>query len=200
MQNPFDTGYYSSEELRGFGFARVGENVQIAKNCTIVGLGNIQIGDNVRIDVSCSIIATGPMRLGSYIHIGAFCHLVSRGGLTMEDFTGLSQRVSVYTASDDYSGRHMTNPMVHAEFTGCRVAAVHLGRHVIVGSGSVILPGANIGEGSAVGALSLVTRAVEPWAVYSGTPARKVSERRRDILALETAFLDSLHGRESVAA
>jgi acetyltransferase-like isoleucine patch superfamily enzyme len=199
MQNPFDTGYYCSDELRTFGFARVGENVSIAKNCTIVGLDKIEIGDNVRIDVSCSIIATGPMRFGSYIHIGAFCHLVSRGGLTLDDFAGLSQRVSIYTASDDYSGRHMTNPMVPGQFTGCRVAPVRLGRHAIVGSGSVILPGADIGDYSAVGALSLVTRPVEDWAVYSGTPARKVSDRKRNIADLEAAFFASLHS-DRVAA
>ena len=192
MHNPLDPGFYDSDELRAFGFARVGEHVRIARNCTVIGLDQIEIGDHVRVDVNCSIIATGPLRLGSYIHIGAFCHLVSRGGLSMGDFSGLSQRVSIYTASDDYSGRHMTNPMVTAPFTGSNIAPVQLGRHAIVGSGSVILPGCSIGEGSAIGALSLVNRPVEDWVIHSGTPARKIGNRRRELLDVEAAFRATL--------
>ncbi|WP_348638403.1 hypothetical protein [Paraburkholderia sp. D15] len=43
-----------------------------------------------------------------------------------------------------------------------KVAPVHLGRHVIVGSGSVILPGCALGEGVSVGAMSLVTKTLKP--------------------------------------
>lgn len=61
MKNPFDPGYYGSEELRRIGFKSVGENVRIARNCTIVGLKNVAIGDNVRIDGFCTIVASdGP--------------------------------------------------------------------------------------------------------------------------------------------
>ena len=133
----------------------------------------------------CSIIATGPVVFGGRNHIGAFCHLVGRGGLTLERFAGLSQRVSIYTASDDYSGQFLTNPTVPAGFTSCTVAPVSLGRHAIVGSGAVILPGVEIGEGVSVGALSLVTRSLPEWGIYSGIPARRLKDRSRDLLALE---------------
>lgn len=186
MQNPFDPGYFCSEDLRRFGFKSVGDDVQIAKNCTIIGLENIEIGDRVRIDVSCSIVAGGgPITLGDHVHIGAFCHLSGRGGIRMHDFSGLSQRVSIYSASDDFSGQHMTNPTVPAEYTGVRLAPCELGRHVIVGSGSVILPGVTIEEGAAVGALSLVTRSLAGWAIYAGAPARRTGERSRALLAME---------------
>lgn len=52
----------------------------------------------------------------------------------------------------------MTNPMVPVEFTNVTHADVNIGRHVIIGSGSVVLPGVTIGEGAAVGALSLVKK------------------------------------------
>lgn len=185
MENPFNPGYFGSAELRAMGFAAVGEAVQIARNCTIVGLENIVLGDHVRIDAMCSIIATGPIEFGGRNHIGAFCHLVGRGGLTLGRFAGLSQRVSIYTASDDYGGRFLTNPTVPADYTSCTVAPVRLGRHVIVGSGAVILPGVEIGEGASVGALSLVTRSLEGWGVYFGTPAKRLKNRLRDLLALE---------------
>lgn len=185
MENPFNAGFYGSDDLRQMGFAHVGDHVQVARNCTIVGLDNIVLGDHVRIDAMCSIIATGPVAFGGRNHIGAFCHLVGRGGLEFGKYSGLSQRVSIYTASDDYGGRFLTNPTVPAEYTSCTIAPVNLGRHVIIGSGAVVLPGAIIGEGASVGALSLVTKSLDPWHVYSGVPARRLKERSRDLLKLE---------------
>lgn len=191
MKNPFDVGYYESAELRSFGFGRIGANVSIAKNCTIVGLHNISIGNNVRIDSDSHLIASsGSIRLGSYIHIGGGSKLNGRAGIEMEDFSGLSQDVKVYSSSDDYTGRRMTNPMVPPEYTGARSSAVHIGRHAIIGSGSIILPGASVGEGAAVGALTLVTRALDPWAIYSGNPARRIRERSRSLLALEAKLME----------
>lgn len=185
MENPFNAGFYGTEDLRQMGFAKVGEHVQIARNCTIFGLENIVLGDHVRIDAMCSIIATGPVTFEGRNHVGAFCHLVGRGGLTLGKYSGLSQRVSIYTASDDYGGGFLTNPTVPAEYTSCTVAPVRLERHVIIGSGAVVLPGAAIGEGVSVGALSLVTKSLDPWHVYWGVPARRLKARSRDLLALE---------------
>ena len=73
----FDPGYYSGADLKNAGFRKLGKNVSIAKNCTIIGIKNILIGDNVRIDGYCSIIAagTGYVELGSFIHIGGYCML-----------------------------------------------------------------------------------------------------------------------------
>ena len=59
-----------------------------------------------------------------------------------------------------------------------------LASHVIVGSGSVILPGVTLEEGVAVGALSVIRRNCAAFGIYSGNPARRVAERRQDLLAL----------------
>jgi carbonic anhydrase/acetyltransferase-like protein (isoleucine patch superfamily) len=59
----------------------------------------------------------------------------------------------------------------------------------VVGAGSVILPGCSIGEGTTVGALSLVNRKLDPWMIYAGAPARPLRERRRELLQLEAAYL-----------
>jgi acetyltransferase-like isoleucine patch superfamily enzyme len=184
--NPFNPGYFESDELRTFGFKQVGKGVQIAKNCTIIGLHNIVLGDHIRIDGNVVLAAySGSLTLGSYIHIGEGCYLGCGGGVTLDDFAGLSQGVKIYSGTDDYSGKTLTNPTVPHAFKEVKLAPVRLGRHVIVGSGSVILPGVNIGEGSSVGALSLVTKSLEPWGVYFGSPAKKLKERRKDLLQLE---------------
>jgi galactoside O-acetyltransferase len=85
----------------------------------------------------------------------------------------------------------MSNPTVPSEYTGVTHADVYLGKHVIVGSGSVILPGVTLEEGVAVGALSLVSKHCEAFGIYAGNPARRIKERRRDLLDLEARFLNS---------
>lgn len=47
-----------------------------------------------------------------------------------------------------------------------------------IGIGSIILPGIKIGEGSIIGAGSVVTKNVEPYTVVAGNPARTLRKRK----------------------
>lgn len=192
--NPFNPGYYNEYELKDAGFKSLGHNVQIAKNCTIIGLENIEIGNNVRIDGYCSIIASGEgwLKLGSFIHIGGYCLLSAGDGIQMEDFSGLSQGVHIYSRTDDYSGKHLTNPTVPDKYTGVTRGAVRLEKHVIIGSGSVILPKVTIGEGSSVGALSLISKSLEQWGVFFGCPAKRLKGRSNRLLELEAELMEEI--------
>jgi acetyltransferase-like isoleucine patch superfamily enzyme len=194
MGSPFTPGYYSEFDLIAMGFGSVGTNVRIAKNCTIAGFRYINIGDNVRIDGYTTIIATSGLEvnIGSYIHIGAYCLLSAGGGIDLEDFVGLSQGVKIYTRTDDYGGDFLTNPMVPSEYTGVIEGKVKLGKHVIIGSGTVILPGVSIEEGSSVGAQSLVNKSLPSWGVYFGSPCKKLKDRSKKLLELEQKFLGNL--------
>ena len=188
----FETRYLTEAELRSEGFKSVGRNVAIASNCTIIGLSNISIGDDVRIDGYCTIIASdGMITLGSNIHIGSYSLLSGGDGIEIEDFGGLSQGVKIYSRSDDYSGRTLTNPTVPSEYTGGRHGRVTLGRHVIIGAGSVILPCLSIGTGSSVGSLSIVTESLDAWGMYAGCPAKRIKDRSKDLLNLEQKYLDA---------
>jgi len=184
--------FLDSAALRALGFKSVGENVQIHETANIVGLENVSIGDNVRIDAFVNIVSggSGSLTIGSYIHIGAHCHIGAGCGVTIEDFSTLAQGCRLYSVSDNYDGETMTNPMVPAEYTRSEKGQVRLGRHVIIGSGSVILPGVAIGEGAAVGALSLVKESTEDWTVYAGCPARAVRARSKKLLEAERRLLE----------
>ena len=48
---------------------------------------------------------------------------------------------------------------------------------VWVGYGATILSGVKIHEGSIIAACSLVTKDVEPYSIYAGVPAKKISSR-----------------------
>lgn len=141
---------------------------------------------NVRIDDFCVLSAgEGGIVLGDYIHIAVYSSLIGAGKISLADFCNISSRVAIYSSSDDYSGEWMTNPMVPSRFTNVAKADVQLGKHVIVGSGTVVLPGVCIEDGVSVGALSLVNKRCDAFGIYAGVPARRIKERSQNLLDLE---------------
>jgi galactoside O-acetyltransferase len=173
--------------LKKAGFREVGVNVQISKNCTIVGPENVSVGNNVRIDgYSIVSASTGSLKIGHNVHIGAYSYLVCKRGITIGSYSTLSQGVRIYTVSDDYSGMTMTNPTISSRYKNLLEGEVILSDHVIIGSGSIILPNVTLGVGAAVGALSMVKSSLPEWGIYAGVPARLIRSRRQDLLELVT--------------
>jgi galactoside O-acetyltransferase len=163
--------------------------VSISRKASLYRCDKMSFGSDVRIDDFAVLAAgDGGIAIGSFVHVAVFCLLVGKGRITLEDFSGLSSRVSVYSSSDDYTGKRMTNPTVPPEFTGVKHADVRIGRHVIVGAHSVILPGTILEEGAAVGALSLAHGRLRAFTTYSGVPARRIAERQKGMLELEEAL------------
>ncbi len=182
-------GTLNREELERMEFAALGNDVQISERASIYGAPRIRLGSHVRIDDFCVLSAgEGGIEIGDHVHIAVYSLLVGAARIVLGDFAGLSSRVSVYSSSDDYSGRTMTNPTVPDEFKNVTHADVSIGRHVIVGAGSVILPGATLGEGVAIGALSLVRGSCEAFTIYGNPPARRLGERSRELLEVEKRF------------
>lgn len=103
----------------------------------------------------------------------------------MQDFSGLSSRCVIYAESDDYSGKTLTNPTVPEEYQELIEGKVILRKHVIIGSGTTILPGVEIGEGSAVGSMSLVNKTLDAWGIYAGIPCQYKKERSKKLLEAE---------------
>ncbi|MFU8787388.1 MAG: acyltransferase [Methylobacter sp.] len=185
-------GLLSRELIGEMGFASVGDNVNISDRASFYNPSKISLGNNVRIDDFCVLSAgAGGISIGNNVHIAVFSSLIGAGKITLSDFCNISSRVSIYSSNDDYSGISMTNPTLPSQFTGVTHADVLLGKHVIVGCGSVILPGIILEEGVAVGALSLITKNCRAFGIYAGSPARRIKERKRDLLELEQAFLFS---------
>jgi len=173
------------------GFRSCGKNVLISDMACFHGVFQISLGDSVRIDDFCILSAgVGGIYVGNHVHIACYSSLIGREAITVEDFSNISSRVSIYSSSDDYSGNHMTNPMVPDEFKNVDHRPVSIGRHTIIGCGSVILPGVTIGEGCAVGAISMVKKDCKPFGIYAGIPARRMGERSSGLLESERRFLE----------
>ncbi|WP_350601213.1 acyltransferase [Pseudomonas sp. 65/3-MNA-CIBAN-0223] len=181
--------YYREDQLFLMGFKKLGKNVKISDKASIYNIDEVEVGDNSRIDDFCVI--SGKVTIGKFVHIAPFC-LVAGGeqGIFMDDFSGLAYKVQVFTQSDDYTGKTLTNPTVPAKYKSEIKKKVHLGRHVIIGAGSIVFPGVTLAEGCSVGAMTLVSKSTLPWGIYVGNPARRVKERKKDLLTLEKQFLE----------
>lgn len=180
--------FLSDTALAAMGFKSLGVNVKISDRASIYNAELMDIGDHVRIDDFC--VVSGKVKFGRNVHIAVFCNVAGGElGVSFEDFSGLAYGCHVFTQSDDYSGRTLTNPTVPDAYKSETKAPVLIGRHCIVGTGSVILPGVVLGMGSAVGAMSMVTKSTEPWFLYFGIPARKLKTRSRQLLTAEQDYL-----------
>lgn len=183
--------YLTTEQLHEIGFKSLGKNVKISDKASIYNADQIEIGDNSRIDDFCVI--SGRVKIGRNVHIAPLC-LVAGGeeGITLSDFSGLAYQVQIFAQSDDYSGKTLTNPTVPSEYKKEYKKSVFLGKHVIIGAGSIVFPGVHIAEGCSVGALTLVNKSTEEWGIYLGNPAKRIKDRKKDLLALEKDYLDTL--------
>ncbi len=179
--------FLTGQQLAAFGFRTLGRDVRISDRAAIHDADQIDIGDFARIDDFC--VLSGRVSIGRNVHVAVHCNLAGgETGIRMDDFSGLAYGCQVFTQSDDYSGRTLTNPTVPDAYKRETKAPVLLQRHVIVGAQSVVMPGVTLAEGTAVGAMSMVTKTTQPWSVYFGIPARRIKARRQHLLELEARY------------
>ena len=183
-------GFLNQKQLEEMKFKSLGDNVRISDKASIYNAEEMEIGDQSRIDDFCVI--SGKVTIGRNVHIAIFCNVAGgEKGIFLDDFSGLAYGCHVITQSDDYSGKSLTNPTVPDEYKREQKAAVIISRHSIVGTGSLVLPGVVLGEGTSVGALSMITKSTEAWSVYFGAPAKRIKARSKELLDLEDAYLQN---------
>lgn len=178
--------FYPLDELATLGLRSFGTQVLISRKASLYNPGAIDIGSHVRIDDFCVLSAgDGGITIGSFVHVSVYASLIGAGRILLDDYSGVSGRVAIYSSNDDYSGEHLTNSMAPEAYRSVTTADVVVGRHALVGAGSIVLPGVTIGEGVAIGAMSLVRGDCEPFSIYAGIPARRLKTRSRRLLDLE---------------
>lgn len=175
------SSFYTEVELQKIGFKSIGKCCRISRFARFYGIHNISIGDNVRIDDFC--ILSGKITIGSHIHISAYVALYGAKGIVLDDYSGISPKSVIYSAMDDFSGDFLIGPIHPESTTNVLGGIVHICKYVQIGTNTVIFPNLTIGEGTVVGACSLVTKNLEEWGVYVGVPVCRRKERSKKLLS-----------------
>jgi galactoside O-acetyltransferase len=173
-----------------------GKNVIIGKTARIRYPELVSIGDNSIID-DFTYISTA-LVLEKNVHLSAGTKII--GGrnsvVSFSEFSTTAPNAVLSAGSDDYNDGIAT-PLVPLEFkANVEIGRIIIGRHCIIGAGSVVLPNVIFHDGACLGALSLAKKNLEAWSLYAGIPAKKIKDRNREnILELEEKFKASQHGK-----
>lgn len=174
--------FLTQEQILAIGLKSIGNNVKISDKCVIYNPEFIEIGDNSRIDDFC--VLSGRIVIGRNVHITVYCNIAGGvPGVYIDDYSTIAYGCHIMSQSDDYSGATMTNSTIPKKYKAEIFEKVCIGKHVIIGAGSIVLPGCDVKEGCSIGAMSLVTKPTEPWGIYFGVPARKIKNRSKALLA-----------------
>ena len=177
--------YFSLNQLKKLGIKIYGDNIKVSKLARIYNPSNLTLHNNIRIDDFTILSGKGNIEIGNYIHIGPHCYISSYTNIKFLDYSGLASGGKLFGSSDDYSGKFLTGPTVPSKFLGTIYGDIILNKHVIIGAGSIILPKIILGEGTAVGSLSLVNKNTEEWKIYAGNPAKIIKNREKKCLEYE---------------
>ena len=133
---------YSRDELLAFGFESVAEETFVSRDARLFAIQG-KLAEGVRIDAFA--ILTGHIELGVGVHISPFCFLGGSGGrIKMQDHSGISTHVSIFTESDDYS--HENREAGHKIGGDVTIQA-----YSILGAGCKVMPGTTIHEKCSIG-------------------------------------------------
>lgn len=158
---------------------KLGKNVLIDVGVYLYGTKNISIGDYVWIDTGCRIEAMlGEIKIGKRVHIAANAIVAAREPVIIGDYVGIGAGAKIYANSErPFGGKRMSGPMIPEEYKAYYSKKIVIEKDSCVGTGSVLLPGANIGEGAVVGANTVIKKNIEPYDIVVGLPPRVIGKR-----------------------
>mgnify|MGYP003592680072 CR=1 FL=1 len=138
-----------------------GKNLWITPPFYVDYGNNIYFGDNCEVNMNCTFLDDNEIVIG-------------RGAL-------IAPNVQIYTAFHPTgAAERFGPPQPDGSFAFCktRTAPVHIGDHVWIGGGAVLLPGVTVGDNAVIGAGSVVTRDVPANTVAVGNPCRVLRPNR----------------------
>lgn len=147
---------FGSKKIRGFLcrriFKKAGKGINIEHGAFFGNGDDIEIGDNSGLGLDCMV--SGPLSIGDNVMMGP--------------------GVMIYTQNHNYY--RLDIPMIQQGDSDKR--KITIGNDVWIAARVIILPGVTIGDGAVIGAGSIVTRDVPPYAVVAGNPAKVIKYRK----------------------
>ena len=164
----------------------VGDNVIFDDGCLVDGRGAgpelVVIGNRVILNRGVMLQAKiGPVHIGDDCDIGSSSIVHAQGGtfIGKEVVIGGGAKISggvfQIDALAEVDGSEQAE-RAQSRFTN---GPIRIGDRCLIGMGCIFLDGVDVGEGTIIGAGSIVTKSLPPYVVAAGSPARMLRERRR---------------------
>ena len=128
-----------------------------------------RLGPNNFIYPSARIWAPWLLETEAVVTIGSSVEVYNPGGVRLGHHTIISQNAYLCGATHDYNTPEFT---YHAKLISTEP-------HTWICARAIVLPGVVCGEGSVLGAGSVISKKMDAWTVYAGNPAIAVRKRNR---------------------
>ena len=157
-----------------------GDFVTIDDNCILDGRGGegILFEDNVLINRNCMILAkAGSIIFGKRTSLGGNSAVVSMSGVELGEavLTAGGCAISTGLYSFDDIDKPIMDQKVYSK------GPIKIGDFSWIGTNVTIVDGVKIGKGVVIGALSLVNKDIEDYAIAVGIPAKVIRIRNNNV-------------------
>lgn len=141
----------------------------------IRGAENLTTGVNLRIDIINSDICTPILDIGKNVEINDYVHIGVADSVSIGDNTLIASKVFISDHNHgSYSGYIQSSPNSTPICRALKSKKISIGKNVWIGEFVCILPGVTIGDGSIIGAMSVVTKDIQANSIAVGSPAKVI--------------------------
>lgn len=138
----------------------------------LLRLMGAKIGHTCLIEPRVRVLMPWNLELGDFVVLGYDVEIYNYALVKIDDMTVISQRCYLCTGSHDYTHPYM--PLIWKP--------IIIGSECWVAAESFLAPGVVIGNGSVIGARSVVTKIMPEWMVCAGNPCKPIKPRTIKLL------------------
>jgi lipopolysaccharide O-acetyltransferase len=141
----------------------------------IVGAKSLTTGVNLRIDIISTNYTSPYLYIGDNVQINDYVHIGVADSVSIGDNTLIASKVFISDHNHgSYSEENQSSPNSTPICRALKSKKVSIGKNVWIGEFVCILPGVTIGDGSIIGAMSVVTKDIQANSIAVGSPAKVI--------------------------
>ena len=149
--------------VRGKQYIKIGKGFTTGFNCRIDALNINNLGEKYLIEIGENV------EINDEVHIGATQKII------IEDNVLIASKVYISDHNHgSYKGDEQDSPMSIPKERKIYSSPIKIEKNVWIGELCCILQGVTIGEGSIIGAMSVVTKDIPPYTIAVGSPAKLI--------------------------